>query len=94
MSVTPLPLQRRDPPAANESLAEATRRLHDESLAKAQDHSRAMELAVSELEAVADQIANGGDAYLPGVREVARRLALELGHARTSLTAILCRNGV
>ena len=91
MSVTPLPSPRREAPAP-ESLAATTRRMHEESLARIKDQSRALEQAVWELGDVTTQIA-GDAAYPPGVREVARRLALELGAARTNLQAILYRNG-
>ncbi len=92
MSVTVLPTaKRREPAQAAEAIAETMRRLKAEAQAQAREHSLLFETAVVELEAIAQDIAGGGEAYLGGVREAARRLAGELSSARTQLEVLLGR---
>jgi CRP-like cAMP-binding protein len=89
MSVTALKLK----PADAETLAERMRRLRDEAQANARDHTQAFLQALAQLEAVAADIAEGGEAYSVGVRETARQLAPELEGARLNVTALLGREG-
>lgn len=92
MSVTVLPTpKRRETTPAAELLAETMRRLRAEAQAHAREHSEIFETAVIELEAIAQDIAGGGEAYLGGVRETARRLVVELGNARLQLELLLGR---
>jgi hypothetical protein len=92
MSVTVLPTpKRRDTTPAAESVAETMRRLRAEAQAHAREHSEIFATAVVELEAIAQDIAGGGEAYLGGVRETARRLVAELGNARMQLESLLGR---
>jgi hypothetical protein len=92
MSVTALPTPQRRPAAPSvESPADAMRRLRAEAEATAREHSLMLEQAVGELESLAQDIAEGGEFYLGGVREVARRLIPELSNARMQLEAILGR---
>jgi len=92
MSVTllPTPTRRETTPSA-ESIAETMRRLRAEAQAHARAHSEILETAVVELEAIAQDVAVGGEAYLGGVRETARRLVVELGNARLQLESLLGR---
>jgi hypothetical protein len=92
MSVTLLPTpKRRETTPAAESIAETMRRLRSEAQAHAREHSEILQTAVVELEAIAQDIAGGGEAYLAGVRETARRLATELGNGRLQLESLLGR---
>jgi hypothetical protein len=92
MSVTVLPTAKhRETTPAAEAIAERMRRLRTEAQAHAREHSAIFETAVVELEAIAQDIAGGGEAYLGGVRETARRLAAELTNARMQLESLLGR---
>ena len=90
ITVLPTPLRRGTAPAA-ESIAETMRRLRAEAQVQAREHSEILATAVVELELIAKDIAGGGEAYLGGVRETARRLAAELGNARMQLESLLSR---
>ena len=94
MSVTLLPTPVRSRAETAESISDAMRRLKAEAQAKAREHSQMLAAAIAELESLAAEIAEGGEAYLGGVREAARRLAPELTSARTQLDAILGRKGL
>ena len=78
-------------PAKTDTVAERVRRLQAEARQLAKDHVKAFGAAMSDLEALAVEIAAGGDAYAPGVREVARQLAEELGARVQTLEAISAR---
>ena len=93
MSVSVLPVARRGPSQA-ETIAEAMRRLRAEAQDRAREHSAMFEQAIGELEALAGDIADGGEAYLGAVREIARRLTPELTNARLQLETILGRKGL
>lgn len=60
-----------------ETLSERVRRLQAEARQLAREHVLALTAAMAELEAMAAEIAAGGDAYPPGVRDLARRFAEE-----------------
>jgi hypothetical protein len=72
-----------------ESLADKMRRLRDEAAGYARDHSYAFATAMAELESLAEDIADGGEAYPVGIRETARQLASELLGARRNVSSIL-----
>lgn len=74
-----------------ENHSDRMRRLRAEADVAARDHTRAFVRALAELEAVAADIAVGGEAYPVGVRENARRLAPELAGIRLSVDSILAR---
>jgi len=76
---------------ATESFSDKIRRLQEEAQGHALNHARAFEHAIAELEVLAAEIADGGDAYPVGVRETARRLGQELGGARLNVRSILDR---
>jgi hypothetical protein len=60
----------------------------------AREHRLVLVSAIAELEALALDIAEGGESYLGGVRETARRLSGEPTGARTRLDALLSREGL
>src|SRR5579872_1037337 len=74
-----------------ETLSQTMQRLRVEAQVHARDHSLMFEQAVADLELLAADIAQGGEAYLIGVRETARRLGPELTGARLNLDSILGR---
>ncbi|MCW5760735.1 MAG: hypothetical protein KIS90_13280 [Phenylobacterium sp.] len=78
-------------PSKNETVAERVRRLQCEAKQLAKDHVKSLSAAMVELEQLAAEIAEGGDAYSPGVREVARQLAEELDSRAHTLDAIAAR---
>jgi hypothetical protein len=75
----------------HESLAERVRRLQDEAKGLARQHVQALEAALAEVEAIAAEIAGGGDAYPPGVRDIARRLAEDCDQRAQTIEAIVGR---
>jgi hypothetical protein len=74
-----------------ETVAERVRRLQLEARTLAKDHVRALEQALTEVELLAAEIADGGDAYPPGVRDLARRLAEDCTSRVQTLEAIVAR---
>ena len=78
-------------PAA-ESLADRMDRLRNDATLVANEHIAAMLAALAEASALAEQVANGGEAYQIGVREIARRTHKELAPTVLSLRAIRERN--
>lgn len=78
-------------PRAVESLAERVRRLQAEAKGLARQHVQALEAALAEVEAIASEIAEGGEAYPPGVRDLARRLAEDCDIRAQTLEAIVTR---
>ena len=78
-------------PAKAETVAERVRRLQAEAKQLAKDHVKALTTAMVDLEQLAAEIADGGDAYAPGIRDVARRLAEELDSRVQTLEAIVAR---
>ena len=87
MSVTALKIP------APEPIADKIRRLREEASSQARLHAQMLERALGEAEALAADIAEGGEAYQIGVRETARRLAPELHGVRMKLQALLGREG-
>ncbi len=74
-----------------ETVAQRVRRLQAEARQLAKDHVRSFSAAMSELEHLAAEIADGGDAYAPGIRDIARRLAEDLDSRVQTLDAISAR---
>lgn len=57
-----------------ETVADRVRRLQAEAKLLARDHVRGLSAAIVNVERLAAEIAEGGDAYPPGIRDLARRL--------------------
>ena len=74
-----------------ETVAQRVQRLQAEAKQLAKDHVKALTSAMVSLEELAAEIAEGGDAYAPGVRDVARRLAEDLDSRVQTLEAIVAR---
>jgi len=74
-----------------ETVAQRVQRLQTEAKQLAKDHVKALTTAMVSLEELAAEIAEGGDAYSPGVRVVARRLAEDLDSRVQTLEAIVAR---
>jgi hypothetical protein len=76
-----------------ETISQRVQRLQREARALAREQIEAMERDLESLAARAQEIADGGDAYAVGVREMASRLASDLPQKAQSLRAILERSG-
>jgi hypothetical protein len=75
----------------SETVAQRVRRLQQEAKQLAKDHIRALSVAMVEVETLAAEIAEGGDAYPPGVRDLARRLVEDCEARVQTLEAIVAR---
>ena len=78
-------------PAKAETVAERVRRLQAEAKELARDHIRALSEAMLTVEQMAAEIAEGGDAYPPGVRDLARRFVEDIDARVQTLEAITAR---
>ena len=78
-------------PAKTETVAERVRRLQAEAKHLAKDLVKSPTTAMVDLEQLAAEIADGGDAYAPGIRDVARRLVEDLDSRVQTLEAIVAR---
>lgn len=74
-----------------ETVAQRVQRLQAEARQLAKDHIRSLTDAMADLERLAAEIAEGGDAYAPGVRDIARRLSEDLDSRGQTLEAITAR---
>jgi hypothetical protein len=81
----------RTEPLRAETVAERVRRLQAEAKQLAKDHVRAFTAAMTEVEHMAAEIAEGGDAYPPGVRDLARRFVEDCEARVQTLEAIASR---
>lgn len=79
-------------PARTEALSERIRRLQTEARTLARDHINALEQALVTVERMSAEIAEGGEAYPAGVREIARRLVEECEVRVQALEAIVARS--
>jgi hypothetical protein len=77
--------------AKAESVAERVRKLQAEARQLAKDHIRALSEAMLSVEHMAAEIAEGGDAYPPGVRDLARRFVEDIDARVQTLEAISAR---
>ena len=75
----------------SETVAERVRRLQAEAKQLAKDHIKALVTQLADLEVIAAEIAEGGDAYPPGVRDIARRLVEDCEARVQTLEAIVAR---
>lgn len=83
---SPLPAEAGPPP-----LSERVRLLQMQARALAREHVDALVASLLETQRIADEIAEGGDAYPPGVRDLARRLAEDSAGRAMTLEAIASR---
>jgi hypothetical protein len=74
-----------------ETTTQRVRRLQSEARLLAREQIEAMGRDLEDLARRAQEIADGGDAYAVGVREMASRLAADLPQKSQSLLAILNR---
>ena len=74
-----------------ETVAQKVRRLQAEARQLAKDHGKAFTDAMTDLESLAAEIAGGGEAYSPGIRDIARRLAEDLDSRVQTVEAIAAR---
>ena len=74
-----------------ETVAERVRRLQAEAKQLAKDHIHALTAAIAAVERMATEIAEGGDAYPAGVRDLARRFAEDAEARVQTLEAITAR---
>jgi len=78
--------------SAGTSVSERIRRLQAETRLLAQEQIRALEVALLQVERLSCEIADGGEAYPVGVREIARRLAEDC-EARGNTLQIIAGRG-
>ncbi|MBV9995666.1 MAG: hypothetical protein JO127_10685 [Caulobacteraceae bacterium] len=79
------------PPAESESAANRIKRLQAEARNLAREHVEALSAALADVTRLAGEIADGGDLYPVGARELSRRLAEDAGKQSLTLSAILDR---
>ena len=72
-------------------LSERIRRLQAEAKSLAREHIHALERALIEVERLSAEIADGGEAYPAGVRELARRMGEDCEATVQTLEAISAR---
>lgn len=77
--------------AKPETVAERVRKLQAEARQLAKDHIHALTAAMSDVEKMAAEIAEGGDAYPAGVRDLARRFVEDCEARVQTLEAITAR---
>jgi hypothetical protein len=77
--------------AKPETVAQRVRRLQAEARQLAKDHIHSLSAAILAAEAIAAEIAEGGDAYPAGVRDLARRFAEDAEARVQTLEAITAR---
>lgn len=76
---------------APETTSDRVKRLQMEARALAVEQVEALERVLMQASAMAEEIAQGGDAYPVGARELAGRLASDLPAKAQTLKAIVCR---
>ena len=77
--------------AKPETVAERVRRLQAEAKQLAKDHIHALTAAMVDVEQMAREIAEGGEAYPAGVRDLARRFVDDCEARIQTLEAITAR---
>ena len=78
-------------PGEPESPADRIRRLQTEARTLAREHIELLAAALNEVSRLSGEIADGGDLYPVGARELSRRLTEEAGKHALTLTAIVDR---
>ncbi len=77
--------------ASTVDLSQRIRQLQVEAGRLAREHVEALEASLTQTQRIADEIAQGGDAYSVGVRDVARRLAEDARAKVLTLETIMAR---
>ena len=77
--------------AEPDSPADRIRRLQSEARVLAREHIEMLASALAEVSRLSGEIAEGGDFYPVGVRELSRRLTEDAGKQALTLTAITDR---
>ncbi len=77
----------------HETVADRVRRLQAEARGLASDHIHSLTAAMQNVRQMAVEIAEGGEAYPAGVRDIARRFAEECDARVQSVEAIAARGG-
>lgn len=78
-------------PGEPESPADRIRRLQNEARTLAREHIEMLAAALHEVARLSGEIADGGDLYPVGARELSRRLTEESNKQALTLTAIVDR---
>jgi hypothetical protein len=86
------PAPEAEAPAA-EPLTARIRRLQAEARSMAREHVNLLEASIVETARLAGEIADGGDAYPVGVREMARQMVTECEARLLNLESIMRRTG-
>lgn len=79
------------PRAALETVAERIRYLQAEARSLAGEHVGDLCVALDRVEKLAGEIATGGDAYPPGVRDIAQRLVEDMVAKAQNIRALMER---
>lgn len=72
----------------DQALSVRIRALQAEAKGLAREHITALEVAMTDVERLAAEIADGGEAYPAGVRDIARRIAEDCGLKVATIEAI------
>jgi len=75
-----------------ESPADRIRRLQYEAKTLAREHIEMLAAALAEVSRLSSEVAEGGEIYPVGARELSRRLTEEANHNALTLTAIIDRS--
>lgn len=78
-------------PIAPANLSGRIQGLQAEAKRLAREHIAALAASLAQTHQLADEIAQGGDAYPPGVRDIARRLCEENAARAMTIEAITAR---
>jgi hypothetical protein len=78
-------------PRADDTISQRVRRLQAEARGLAHEHVLALRAALETVEALSADIAHGGEAYPVGVRDIARRLAEDIGAKSQTLELLSTR---
>lgn len=76
-----------------ETVASKVRRLQEEARGLAKEHVQSLCTGLGQIQLIAAEIADGGDAYPAGVRDVARRMVEDCEARVQTLEAIVARGG-
>ena len=83
-----------NPAQEAESLTARIRRLQEEARGMAREHVAQLEASIAETARLAGEVAEGGDAYPVGVREMARQMIADCESRLLGLQAIMHKNGM